>query len=201
MSAVQIGGIDGLLQKLRSLPQQITDSVGAEIQVGAQRIAAEAKAAAPGDQGFLRNMIGAVKIDALTWEVYSGAIYSPYVEFGTGAQVEIPAGLEDFAAQFQGKSPDGGDIGDFVNVMIDWVRRHLEYFAEQQYDEESGAVIYNRKKPSKADEESRIEKIAYGIVINILKNGLTARPFFFPAAFRNEPLIIEKIKAALEETV
>ncbi len=35
-------------------------------------------------------------------EVISNAEYSPYVEFGTGALVKIPTGLESYAEQFKG---------------------------------------------------------------------------------------------------
>lgn len=200
MAGIQIAGMDGLLQRLRKMPEAITTAVAAEIQAGAQVIASEAKTNAPGDTGILRNMIGALKKDAMTWEVFSGAIYSAYVEFGTGAKVDIPAGLEDFASQFQGAAGKG-DVGDFVNVMIDWVRRHLEYFDEQEYDEESGAVIYHRGRVSKASEEDRIERIATAIVIKILRDGLSPRPFFFPAALKREPIIIERIKEALNNAI
>src|SRR6185437_15969325 len=101
MSSIQIAGMDSLLGKLKSLPQQLNAVAATEIQDGAQVIAAEAKQRAPGDQGFLRNQIAALKVNDMTWRVVSGADYSAFEEFGTLEKVDIPPGLEEFAAQFK----------------------------------------------------------------------------------------------------
>jgi len=176
MSSIQIAGMDNLLQRLRGLPAKVTASVAAEIQDGAQSIAAEAKQRAPGDQGFLRNQIAAFKVDPTTWQVVSGADYSPYVEFGTLEKVQIPPGLEEFAAQFKGN------------------------FARGTYSE--GGNLTAKEAIFAWCERQGIDKqLWYPIYVSIMVHGVSPRPFFFPAAFRLEPIIVDKIKKALEEAV
>lgn len=176
MSSIQIAGMDSLLAKFKALPQQLNAAVAAEIQDGAQAIAAEAKQRAPGDQGFLRNQIAALKVSDMTWKVVSGADYSAFVEFGTLEKVEIPAGLEEFASQFKGDFASGtyggGSNLTAKEAIFAWCER-------QGIDKE----------------------LWYPIYISIMTHGIAARPFFFPAAFRNEPIIIDRVKKALADAV
>jgi hypothetical protein len=176
MSSIQIAGMDGLFQKLRGLPGQITAAVSAEIQDGAQSIAAEAKQRAPGDQGLLRNEIGAIKVNATTWQVVSGAEYSPFVEFGTLEKVQIPPGLEEFAAQFKGDFSSGtlgaGSALTAKEAIFNWCER-------QGID----------------------QKLWYPIYVSIMVHGTAPQPFFFPAALRQEPIILDRIKLALKGAI
>ena len=174
--SVQIAGMDELLSKLRSLPENITAAVGAEIQDGAQSIAAEAKRRAPGDQGFLRNQIAAIKSGDLSWNVVSGADYSAYLEFGTGEKVQIPAGLEDYAAQFKGDFASG-TLGAGSNLS-------------------AKDAIFNWCERKGIDQE-----LWYPIYVSIIVHGISPQPFFFPAALRQEPIILDRIKKALADTI
>lgn len=65
------------------------------------------------------------------------AKYAPYLEFGTGTKVDVPAGLENYAIQFKGKG--------------------------------------------------------------IKQINITAKPFFFPAVFKNRAKFIENVKNALRK--
>lgn len=108
MPSVTIIGLQELKLKLQNMPADVASAVSIELSDGAQQIAAEAKSNAPGDQGFLRQQIGVKKINNLSFEVISGAEYSPFVEFGTLQEVSIPPGLEEYAAQFQASVDSGG---------------------------------------------------------------------------------------------
>lgn len=119
---ISITGLGELRARLAKAPQNITKVVSAELQDGANGIAAEAKQRAPGDQGILRNLISAAKIDPLNWKVVSGADYSPYLEFGTGAKVSIPAGLEEYAAQFKGGGQSS--VLSAKEAIFAWCERH-----------------------------------------------------------------------------
>lgn len=66
-----------------------------------QNIETEAISAAPTDLGILRNSING-EVDGLNGVVGSTVKYSPYIEFGTGGLVDVPAGLEDYAIKFKG---------------------------------------------------------------------------------------------------
>jgi phage gpG-like protein len=74
-----------------------------EIKASAQMIERNAVRDVPGDQGFLRNGITHFKSGNLQFDIVSNAEYSAYVEFGTGALVDVPEGLESYAIQFKGK--------------------------------------------------------------------------------------------------
>lgn len=176
MSSIQIAGMDGLLQRLRAMPANVTAAIAAEIQDGAQSIAAEAKQRAPGDQGILRNEIAAVRIDATTWQVVSGADYSPFLEFGTGEKVQIPAGLEEYAAQFKGDF-SSGTYGPGSNLT-------------------AKEAIFNWCERKGID-----QKLWYAIYVSIMIHGTEPQPFFFPAALRQESIIIDRVKKVLQDSI
>ncbi len=56
---------------------------------------------APVDLGILKASING-EVDGLNGIVGSTVRYSPYIEFGTGGLVDVPAGLEDYAMKFKG---------------------------------------------------------------------------------------------------
>lgn len=66
-----------------------------------QNIETEAIASAPVDLGILKSSING-EVDGLNGVVGSTVRYSPYIEFGTGGLVDVPAGLEDYAIKFKG---------------------------------------------------------------------------------------------------
>ena len=70
-----------------------------------QNIEREATSLAPVDLGILKSSING-EVDGLNGVVGSTVRYSPYIEFGTGGQVDIPAGLETYASQFKGVNQD-----------------------------------------------------------------------------------------------
>jgi hypothetical protein len=58
------------------------------------------------DNSTLRSSIQLKEVntgDKIMYTVGSRLKYAPYVEFGTGGTVNVPAGYEDFAIQFKGK--------------------------------------------------------------------------------------------------
>lgn len=172
MSTPQIQGLTELIARIKAAPQAIANKIAFELQDGAQNIAAEAKQRAPGDQGILRNEIGVAKIDNLTYEVFSGAEYSPFVEFGTLSKVEIPAGLEEYAAQFRGGAGINAGSLSFKQAIFNWCER-------------------------KGIDKS----LWYPIFISIATKGVRAQPFFFPAVTRQAPLIIDRVTKALDSAI
>lgn len=99
----EIKGLKKLIGKVDRLPEEIAAEVDAVLEAGAQDIVTEAKKRAPVDLGFLRNGISYYKAAPLSYKVASNADYSPFIEFGTGGFVQVPAGLENYAQQFKGK--------------------------------------------------------------------------------------------------
>lgn len=100
---MKVKGLESLLNKLRKLPDEIKEDVKADIRDAADSIVMDAGNSAPVDLGYLKNSINnSPKSGGLNYVVRVGAKYAPYVEFGTGTEVEVPNELTQYAAQFKG---------------------------------------------------------------------------------------------------
>lgn len=129
---ISIQGLNELKQRLNSLPDKLTTRIDAELKDGAATIATEAKNRAPANTGILRNLIGSDKVAALSYEVFSGAEYSGFIEFGTGTFVSIPAGLEEYASQFV---ISGGSALSAKEAIFQWCK-------DKGIDEKAWYAIY-----------------------------------------------------------
>ena len=102
--SVNLNGLKEVEGKLNKLSLIMTD-ISNEINASALKIYTDAKREVKVDNSTLRSSI-AINPDSkgsLTYSVEARAKYAPYVEFGTGGMVNVPAGYEDFAIQFKGK--------------------------------------------------------------------------------------------------
>jgi HK97 gp10 family phage protein len=97
-----------VFKDLDKLDVKIQAEVRDEMNASALTIQSSAKRAAPVDLGFLRNSIY-LKEDSkkkeIVFTVGAKAKYAPYIEFGTGTEVTVPAGYEELAILFKGKNP------------------------------------------------------------------------------------------------
>ena len=95
-----------VFKDLDKLDVKIQAEVRDEMNASALTIQSNAKRAAPVDLGFLRNSIY-LKEDSKKQEVVftvgAKAKYAPYIEFGTGTEVTVPAGYEELAIVFKAK--------------------------------------------------------------------------------------------------
>lgn len=98
-----ISGLRELEKKLSKLSKDTEQVVSDEINSSALTIQRNAKRNVVVDNGTLRNSIKLIPLTDLTYTVEASAKYAPYVEFGTGGLVTIPAGYESYAALFKGK--------------------------------------------------------------------------------------------------
>ena len=105
----KIEGLDALIKRLGKLPIEIEKEVAEEVNASALSIQNKAKksvAANSTDNGTLLGsiqLVSVLKDKRILYTVGSRLKYAPYVEFGTGGTVNVPAGYEDFAIQFKGK--------------------------------------------------------------------------------------------------
>lgn len=99
---IRLEGFDKFRNKLNSLPSYLLNKAAAIVQDEGRRWAGLAKRSAPVNFGKLRGEIQAVPVAPLTIEVISPIKYSPYVEWGTGTKVSVPADLVNYALQFKG---------------------------------------------------------------------------------------------------
>jgi HK97 gp10 family phage protein len=169
-----ITNISEVLGKLQSFDKKVQQDVKDEVNASALNIQSGAKRLAPVNLGQLRNSIylKEQKVDkGFVFTVGSNASYAPYVEFGTGGKVSIPAGFEELASGFKGKK--AGTFKDMVEALTLWVRR-------------KGIGGGNDKS------------IAYAIAISILKKGMRPQPFLIPSFETEKPKMINNIKKAIE---
>jgi HK97 gp10 family phage protein len=169
-----ITNISEVLGKLQSFDKKVQQDVKDEVNASALNIQSGAKRLAPVNLGQLRNSIylKEQKVDkGFVFTVGSNASYAPYVEFGTGGKVSIPAGFEELASGFKGKK--AGTFKDMVQALTLWVRR-------------KGIGGGNDKS------------IAYAIAISILKKGMRPQPFLIPSFETEKPKMINNIKKAIE---
>jgi hypothetical protein len=104
--------IEGMKEAIRNIQDWEVEKIRQsrlQIERSAINIEREAKNLCPVDFGILRSSIEKT-VDAsdagriLSAEVGTNIEYAPFVEFGTGSGVSVPAGQEEFAMQFKGKT-------------------------------------------------------------------------------------------------
>lgn len=125
---VQVEGLDRLIKKMGSLPENVKNEVDAELADTANSFVNRAVNAAPVDTGFLKNGITFERIGVMNYEVTSHAPYSAYVEFGTITMVSVPAELTSYASQFKGKGikkTGGMPARPFFFVQVPWAQAQL----------------------------------------------------------------------------
>lgn len=91
-----------------------------EASASADNIANGARIKAPLNDGKLRASINREGKDGI-YQVNVSADYAAYVEFGTRRKVQIPAGLEDYAAQFKGSTGRSGE--EAKKAIYEWCRK------------------------------------------------------------------------------
>jgi phage gpG-like protein len=100
---VQLEGLEKEIARLKKQGIQVEDEVDAEVQDAALYTELRASQRVPVDTGALRASISNKKIAKMNYEIVAQKNYAAYIEFGTGGLVDIPSGLEAYAAQFKGK--------------------------------------------------------------------------------------------------
>lgn len=170
-------GLDAVIKKFDTLSKESQAKIQSALNSWADDTAADAKMIASSnssDTGYLMNSIRPVYGNGGASVVVSSE-YAPYVEFGTrkfasSYVASLPSDWSALASQFKGKSPTGGDFKQFVKNLKEWARR-----------------------TGKLD-----EKYAYAAAKKILREGLKARPFLYPAVLKNLPQLEKDIQQALK---
>lgn len=166
-----IGNLSDVLKKLETLDAKVQQGVKDEISASALNIQSGAKKLAPVNFGQLRNSIylKEQKVEkGIVFTVGAKASYAPYVEFGTGGKVSIPAGFEELAGSFKGRK--GGKFEDMVEALMKWG------LAKGYIQSGKGARQH-----------------AFYMALKILKNGLRPQPFLIPAFETEKPKLIKNI--------
>jgi len=99
-----IRGLPNVRRLLKDAPQKLASVIKNEMETVVREAELEAKQNAPVDLGKHRqSIVGEIENNGLTGKLSANMPYSPYLEFGTGAEIDIPSGFEDLAVQFKGQ--------------------------------------------------------------------------------------------------
>jgi HK97 gp10 family phage protein len=105
----KIEGLDALIKRIGKLAPEIAKEVAMEVNASALAIQSKARKSVASNSTDKGRLVGSIQLkeinkgDKVVYTVGSRLKYAPYVEFGTGGTVNVPAGYEDFAIQFKGK--------------------------------------------------------------------------------------------------
>lgn len=122
MPDIELTGWDEFINKAGGLPRELREEFAGEVEDAANHWETLAKNAAPVDQGLLQQNIKAEFVSDLEWNITAGQEYAPFQEFGTKSKVNIPAGLEAYAAEFKGQGSKGGRF-DLQKLLFAWMDR------------------------------------------------------------------------------
>jgi hypothetical protein len=188
MLKANVIGLGAYLSKIQNASKEIQAGVAGELQAAAFKFRDDAKrdlVSQGGDRGGLAKSINAVQNDQLNWTVAASVFYAPYIEFGTKRKVKIPAGFEDVAAESRGL-PKRGDYYDFLNSILDWVKR------------KGIGRTYNVKTRRK-DRQTKDQflEIAERIAFSIRRNGISPKPFFYKQVTPVRTQLEQRVKKLL----
>lgn len=174
---VQISGLNKVIERFKQLPKEVEDKLQLRLNEFAINTANDAKQFCPVDEGFLRNSIHP-DLKKLQVSVVVAANYSSFIEFGTrrfAAQyvASLPADWQAFAAQFRGKG--GGSFEELVMRIKRWVQK------------------------KGISEKGKSDSAAYAIALSIIRNGIHAQPFLYPAWQANIIKLEENLKADFKQ--
>lgn len=176
---VQITGLEHTQEIITQLQDALQNEIDDEVSVSAIQIRTKAIRNITRlkivDQGLLKSSM-VVTNSGRDYYVMNTAYYSPFVEFGTGARVNVPAEWTDYAAQF--KNTSRGNFDDFVAALAEWARRKGISVDDGDYD-----------------------NFAFWVALKILHNGLEARPFFYPAYDEVRTALIKRVKLIVNKAL
>ena len=167
---MKIKGLDKLLKDLKAFGVEGEKMILGTTKVAAEQIAGDAKVTVSrqsADTGGLGQSIQTEKIGDLTYKIGSRLPYSGYIEFGTGAKVDVPAELTDVAETFRG---GGGSFEDGLDAIRAWCKR-------------KGIPI----------------EAAYPILVSLINNGMSPKPFLYPAFVQGREQYIKDLEGDLKE--
>lgn len=189
-----INGIDKLKERLKAMDQKVKDALAMELRESAMKIQKEAKRNAPVDMGTLRNSIYMdydYQKNKLTYSIGASASYAPYIEFGTGGSVKVPAKYSSYALTFKGKNANAGSLDEFMLALMDWVKR--------KGITGTYSVKTQRRTGSRGSRMSEDFDVAFAIMLKILKKGINPQPFLLPAYEAEKVNLVKKIKQAIKD--
>lgn len=179
----EVKGLNEILNKINRIGGDLPKQAALEMRAFAeetntmilQNIRAEGLI---GVSSFLMQHQVVEVVDDNNTRVANTAFYAPFQEFGTGAKVSVPSEFAQVAADAQNQ-PKRGDFDKFVESLAEWARI-------------KGII------PNSGTTPKDYERMAYIMAVNIYRNGLKPRPFFFKAFVQIRPRIIATMQKLVQ---
>lgn len=113
-------GISETVIEIRKFGAEAEAKINAETQAVAFQIEKDAKQKAPVNFGKLAQSISHEKINESNYKVTVNEFYGAYMEFGTGAKVNVPSEFADMANSFKGST--GKSFADGLEAIKVWCK-------------------------------------------------------------------------------
>lgn len=193
-------GMPELIARVKKIPDDLKAGVKNLVADTSQQIVIDAvnnlRANGSTNYGALMQSVNSIpKNNGFGQEIVAATEYAPAVEWGTKTNFSLGdhPELEAYAAQFKG-TPSGGTWDQFLAAILDWVKKKgigISYSVK----------THRRTTATGNSIDSEQERIAFLIARSIYKKGVTARPFFFPAWFRNTADFEKKLTEMFKRVV
>src|SRR6185312_3833428 len=173
--SLTIGNLDALLAEIKSYPKDIEQIINNEFIAFGEGVANDAKINAPVNEGALRESINYTP-NNLRIAVGAYIEYAAFVEFGTKSfaaayVASLPPDWQAFAAEH--RNTGEGTFAELLIAIMKWVE--LKGLAEGK----------------------DIKQAAYLIARKIVRDGIKAQPYLYPAFEKNKLELIENLKREL----
>lgn len=163
----KVKGLDQLEKKFGPKGvKQILSEVNIEFKTTAQKVRNLAVKKVSVNTGFLRNSLNFESTEPFKWTVYSTSNYAGYLEFGTRTKVVIPPEMQDVANEF--KNAKSGNWEEFRQSIKDWVKK-------------KGIVPQINGRNAVDPDQEDWDDMIFLIMMSIYKNGISPKPFIYPA--------------------
>jgi phage gpG-like protein len=175
--SLTIGNLDKVLAEIKSYPKDIERIINNEFNAFGQGVANDAKINAPVNEGALRESINYLPdVDNMQVSVGAYIEYAAYLEFGTKSfaaayVASLPEDWQAFAAEHIGTGE--GTFAELLLAIMKWV--------------ELKGIATGKD----------IKQASYLIARKIVREGIQAQPFLFPAYEKNVIELIDNLKAQL----
>lgn len=175
--SLTIGNLDKVLAEIKSYPKDIERIINNEFTAFGEGTANDAKRNAPVNEGALRESINYLPdVENLRVSVGAYIEYAAYLEFGTKAFAEayvatLPEDWQAFAAEHKGGGE--GTFAELIQAIMKWV--------------ELKGIATGKD----------IKQASYLIARKIVREGIHAHPYLYPAFEKNKIELIEHLKAQL----
>ena len=189
---VEIKGLDASLKNIEKIAKQTEKNLNAELKAFGLDVVRDANGSVASDEGLLRNSISSKSSD-LEVSIVANTDYAAYVEFGTRKFASeyvstLPSDWQEYASKFRGAG--GGSFDEFLYRLVLWVKR------------KGIAGTYSVKTKRRTGKRKNFDaedlQAAYLIARKILRDGIQAKPFLYPAFRDNLPKLKERLKNVIK---